>query len=46
MKARIIQPPYTLNAEDLEENYGKMVAIMRKCNEPIDIVVLPEYDEK
>lgn len=43
MKVRIIQPPYTLNPEDLEENYGKMVALMRECNEPLDIVVLPEY---
>ena len=43
MKVRIIQPAYTFNAEDLQKNYEGMVALMDECNEPLDIIVLPEY---
>jgi len=43
MKVRIIQPAYTFNAEDLQKNYEGMVALMRECNEPLDIIVMPEY---
>ena len=43
MKVRIIQPAYTLNPEDLEKNFRGMVALMEECNEPLDIIVMPEY---
>ena len=43
MKVRIIQPPYTFNPDDLQVNYDKMVALMDECDEPLDIIVMPEY---
>ena len=43
MKVRVIQPAYTLNAEDLQKNYEGMIALMEACNEPLDIIVMPEY---
>lgn len=43
MKVRIIQPAYTFNAEDLQKNYDGMIALMDACNEPLDIIVMPEY---
>ena len=43
MKVRVIQPAYTFNAEDLQKNYEGMVALMEECNEPLDIIVMPEY---
>lgn len=43
MKVRIIQPQYTFNASDLQVNFDKMVALMDECNEPLDIIVMPEY---
>ena len=43
MKARIIQPAYTFNAEDLEKNFCGMLALMDACNEPLDVIVMPEY---
>lgn len=43
MKVRIIQPAYTFNAEDLQKNYDAMIALMDECNEPLDIIVMPEY---
>ncbi len=43
MKVRVIQPAYTFNADDLQKNYEGMVALMEACNEPLDIIVMPEY---
>ena len=43
MKVRVVQPAYTFNAEDLQKNYEGMVALMEECNEPLDVIVLPEY---
>ena len=43
MKVRIIQPAYTFNADDLQKNYEGMVALMDACDEPLDVIVLPEY---
>lgn len=43
MKVRIIQPAYSTEQEDLQKDYDAMVALMRSCNEPLDIIVLPEY---
>lgn len=43
MKVRIIQPAYTFNTEDLQKNYEGMIALMEECNEPLDIIVMPEY---
>ncbi len=43
MKVRIIQPAYTFRAEDLEKNFEGMCALMDRCNEPLDIIVMPEY---
>lgn len=43
MKVRVIQPAYTFNADDLQKNYEGMVALMEECNEPLDVIVMPEY---
>lgn len=43
MKVRIIQPAYTLNPNDLQKNFEGSVALMEQCNEPLDIIVMPEY---
>ena len=43
MKVRIIQPAYTFNADDLQKNFDAMIALMEECNEPLDIIVMPEY---
>ena len=43
MKVRIIQPAYTFNPDDLQKNYEGMIALMEECNEPLDIIVMPEY---
>ena len=43
MKVRIIQPAYTFQAEDIQKNYEGMISLMEECNEPLDVIVMPEY---
>ncbi|MBQ3506017.1 MAG: hypothetical protein IJA89_04500 [Clostridia bacterium] len=43
MRVRIIQPRYSMNAEDLDTCFQDMIALMEDCNEPLDVIVMPEY---
>lgn len=44
MKAVIIQPFYSLDGQkDIDKCYNDMLALMDKCDESADIIVLPEY---
>lgn len=43
MKIRIIQPEYSINPQDAESCFGKMLALMESCNEPLDLIVMPEW---
>lgn len=43
MKVRVIQPAYTFNSDDIQRNYDAMVGLMEECDEPLDIIVMPEY---
>lgn len=43
MKVRIIQPAYTFNPDDIQKNFDAMVKLMEECNEPLDIIVMPEW---
>jgi len=43
MKVRIIQTDYTFDSTKLEEYFNKSVALMEECNEPLDVIVMPEY---
>ena len=43
MKVSVIQPYYSMDSNDIEICYKKMVEWMDKCSEKSDIIVLPEY---
>lgn len=43
MKVRVIQTDYTFDSTKLEEYFNKSVALMEECNEPLDVIVMPEY---
>ena len=34
---------YVDNIGDLQKNYEGMIALMEECNQPLDVIVLPEY---
>ena len=43
MKAFIIQPYYSLNGkEEIEKCFNDQLALMDKCDDSADIIVLPE----
>ena len=42
MRARIIQPAYAKNISDIESYISWELDELEKCDETIDIVVLPE----
>lgn len=43
LKACIIQPYYSMNYADLDKCYEGMMEIVDKCDDSMDIIVLPEY---
>ena len=43
MKVRIMQPEYSLNPEDADICFEKMLKLMESCNEPLDLIVMPEW---
>ena len=45
MKACIIQPPYSRNAADSDKFFEYKMDCLDKCDESLDIIVLPEYSD-
>ncbi len=45
MKACIIQPPYSRNVADSDEFFEYKMDCLDKCDESLDIIVLPEYSD-
>jgi len=43
VKACIIQPYYSLDPKDTEKCFNDMVALIDKCDDSLDLIVLPEY---
>lgn len=45
MKACIIQPPYSMDASQSDEYFNYKLEMLDKCDNSIDIIVLPEYSD-
>ena len=45
MKVRIIQPAYSFDSAELDKNFKALCALIDGFNEPLDIIVMPEYSE-
>ena len=45
MKAYIIQPPYSMDYDKIEENFNTELALLDKCDSEADIIILPEYSD-
>lgn len=46
MKACIIQPPYSMDFSDVETLFPWYLDALDRCDESIDIIVLPEYSNR
>ena len=45
MKACIIQPPYSRNSADSDNFFEYKMDCLDKCDDSLDIIVLPEYSD-
>ena len=45
MKVCVIQPYYSFDEKDTDKCYQDMVALLDKCDESMDLIVLPEYSD-
>lgn len=43
MKVSVIEPYYSMNSEDLDSCFYGMISLIDRCDESMDIIVLPEY---
>ncbi len=45
MKVCVIQPPYSMRAEDIEVCEEKLLALLDECDDSLDLIVAPEYSD-
>lgn len=45
MKVCIIQPPYSANVNDSDTLFDYKIKLLDKCDETLDVIVLPEYSD-
>lgn len=45
MKACVIQPPYSMDIKDADRLFEQKLEYLRKCDDSMDIIVLPEYSD-
>ena len=45
MKVCVIQPRYSFNENDLDKCFEDLMALLDKCDESLDLIVLPEYSD-
>ena len=45
MKISVIQPHYSMNEERLDECFDEILSLLDKCDDSLDLIVLPEYSD-
>ena len=45
MKVTVIQPPYSMDLSKSDEYFEKKLELLGKCDDTMDIIVLPEYSD-
>ena len=45
MKVCVIQPFYSFDEQDTEKCYREMIELLDRCDESLDLIVLPEYSD-
>ncbi|MBQ2686357.1 MAG: hypothetical protein IJF55_01315 [Clostridia bacterium] len=45
MKVCVIQPEYSYDKNDLSDRFMSQIALLDKCTDDLDIIVLPEYTD-
>ena len=45
MKVCVIQPHYSFDGRDVDTCFGELLALLDRCDESMDLIVLPEYSD-
>ena len=45
MKVCVIQPEYSYDKNDMRSRFSSQIELLEKCDESLDIIVLPEYTD-
>lgn len=45
MKVCVIQPPYSFDERDADKCFESLMMLLDKCDESMDLIVLPEYSD-
>lgn len=45
MKICIIQPHYSFDADDLQSCFDELLSLLDRCDDSMDLIVLPEYSD-
>lgn len=45
MKLCVVQPPYSYDPKDMQQNFAELLSLLEKCDETLDLIVLPEYSD-
>lgn len=45
MKVCVIQPHYSFDERDVDKCFNDMLSLLDKCDESLDLIVLPEYSD-
>ena len=45
MKVCVIQPHYSFDERDVDSCFAELIGLMDKCDESMDLIVLPEYSD-
>lgn len=45
MKVCVVQPKYSFNENDLDKCFNGLIELLDKCDNSLDIIVLPEYSD-
>ena len=45
MKVYLVQPHYSFEEKDLDACFQELLALLARCDESADIIVLPEYSD-
>lgn len=45
MKVCVIQPPYSMQAQDLDACEERLLSLFDECDESLDLIVAPEYSD-
>ena len=45
MRVCVIQPQYSFDGGEVEQRFADLLALLDRCDDSLDLIVLPEYSD-